>query len=101
MTRQLDMNDMNSLNAIASSLNHRGLYGFAEVLRIIQEKATRMIEGNEEPTLVKTVRVTNPRNALVQIPSFVIGAWGLKLDDRVEVLYNELNKEVTIRPAVR
>lgn len=50
--------------------------------------------------LVKTVRITNPRNAVLQIPSFVVAEWGLKLDDKVEVHYNEETKEITIRPAV-
>lgn len=51
--------------------------------------------------LVKTVRVTNPRNAILQIPSFIVAAWQLKLDDRLEVHYNEDTKEITIRPDVR
>ena len=100
MRKELDMIDMNTLNAMASSLRHKGFYSFAETLNIIQGKATRMIEERKEATLVKTVRVTNPRNALIQIPSFIVGAWGLKLDDRVEVLYNEHTKEITLRPHV-
>lgn len=51
--------------------------------------------------LVKTVRVTNPRNAILQIPSFIVAAWQLKLDDRLEVHYNEDTGEITIRPHVR
>ena len=51
--------------------------------------------------LIKTVRLTNPRNAVVQIPSFIIAEWGLKLDDRVEVHYDEETKKVTIKPTVR
>lgn len=51
--------------------------------------------------LVKTVRVTNPRNAILQIPSFIVAAWQLKLDDRLEMHYNEDTCEITIRPHVR
>ncbi len=51
--------------------------------------------------LVKTVRATNPRNVILQIPSFVVAAWQLKLDDRLEVHYNEDTGEITIRPNVR
>lgn len=51
--------------------------------------------------LTKTVRVTNPRNVLVQIPSFIISNWNLTLADKLEVHYNEETKEVTIRKAVR
>ena len=36
---------------------------------------------------VKTVNVTNPRNVLVQIPSFVIADWG--------------KQTITIRPAIQ
>ena len=50
---------------------------------------------------VKTVRVTNPRNVLVQVPSFVIANWGLTLDSHLEVHYDESNEQVTIRPAVQ
>ena len=52
-------------------------------------------------TTYKTVNVTNPKNVLVQIPSYIAGAmWGLKLDDKLEVKYNEQTNEVTIRPVV-
>ena len=52
-------------------------------------------------TMYKTVNVTNPRNVLVQIPSMIAGIeWGLKQGDRLEVLYSDETKEVTIRPAI-
>lgn len=51
--------------------------------------------------LVKTVRITNPRNVLVQIPSFIIGNWNLTLSDKLEVHYDEEAQEVTIKQAVR
>lgn len=102
--RKLDMVDMNSLNSIAGMLNLMGQYKQADVLRCIQAKATRMLEDTDlkNITVYKTVNVTNPRNVLVQIPSFIAGAtWHLKHGDKLEVLYNEATQEVTIRPAVR
>lgn len=51
--------------------------------------------------VVKTVNITNLRNVLVQIPSFIIANWGVKETDKLEVLYNDETKEVTIRPSVR
>lgn len=49
---------------------------------------------------VKTVNVTNPRNVLVQLPSFVIANWGVTLGSHLEVHYDEDNRKVTIQPAV-
>lgn len=52
-------------------------------------------------TMYKTVNVTNPKNVLVQIPSFIAGVeWSLKQGDQLEVLYNDETKEITIRPHV-
>lgn len=52
-------------------------------------------------TMYKTVNVTNPKNVLVQIPSFIAGIeWGLKQGDRLEVLYSDETQEITIRPAI-
>lgn len=50
---------------------------------------------------VKTVNVTNPRNVLVQLPSFVIANWGVVLGSHLEVHYDEQQQQVTIRPAVQ
>lgn len=50
---------------------------------------------------VKTVNVTNPRNVLVQVPSFVIANWGVALGSHLEVHYDEKQQQVTIRPAVQ
>lgn len=50
---------------------------------------------------VKTVRVTNPRNVLVQVPSFVIADWGVALGSHLEVHYDETKQQVTIKPAVQ
>ncbi len=48
---------------------------------------------------VKTVRVTNPRNVLVQVPAYIMAKWYPV--NQLEVLYNEHTKEVTIRPYVQ
>ena len=45
---------------------------------------------------VKTVKVTNPRNVLVQIPGFVVAQWGAQMGDMLEVLYDEEADEVRI-----
>lgn len=46
--------------------------------------------------LTKTVKITNRRNVLVQIPGFVIAAWpGV---DELEVYYDEDTQTVTIKP---
>lgn len=50
--------------------------------------------------VVKTVNITNLRNVLVQIPSFIVANWGVKEMDKLEVHYNESTKEVTIKPRV-
>lgn len=50
---------------------------------------------------VKTVRVTNPRNVLVQLPSFIMANWGVTLDSNLEVHYDEEQQQVTIRPSVQ
>ena len=50
---------------------------------------------------VKTVNVTNPRNVLVQVPSFVIANWGVALGSHLEVHYDEEKQQLTIHPAVQ
>lgn len=50
--------------------------------------------------LLKQVNVTNPRNVLVQIPSYVVRLWRLTNASILEVRYNETKNEITIRPAV-
>lgn len=49
---------------------------------------------------VKTVKVTNPRNVLVQLPSFVIANWGVALGSHLEVHYDDTKQQITICPAV-
>jgi len=41
--------------------------------------------------LLKTVRVKNEKNVLVQIPGFVIEAWGIKKHDALEMTIGEDN----------
>lgn len=48
--------------------------------------------------LIKTVKITNPRNVLVQIPSLIVATWNLTLQDKLEVRYDEERGEITIRP---
>lgn len=48
---------------------------------------------------VKTVRVTNPNNVLVQIPGFVVANWQLQTGDNLEVTY--VNDEIRLRKAVQ
>jgi hypothetical protein len=49
---------------------------------------------------VKTVKVTNPRNVVVQIPSFIIAKWHINENSELEVHYNEQTKTVTIKPTI-
>ena len=46
--------------------------------------------------LVKTIKITNRRNVLVQIPGFIIAAWPGA--DELGVYYDEDNQTVTIKP---
>lgn len=100
---KLSMADMNSLNGIASLLNHKGCYGQAAVLQSIQRKATAMIEEDEhsKTTIYKTVNVTNTKNVLVQVPTWIARKWGLCKGDRLEVRYDDEADTITIVPAVR
>ena len=49
--------------------------------------------------LTKTVKITNRRNVLVQIPGFVIAAWSDA--EELEVYYDEDDNTVTIKPNVQ
>lgn len=49
--------------------------------------------------LVKTVRIINRRNMLVQIPGFVMATWISA--DHLEVYYNKHKQEVIIKPLQR
>lgn len=50
---------------------------------------------------IKTVKVTNPCNVVLQIPGFVASKWGVQRDDELEVHYDEETDEVRIRQAVQ
>ena len=52
-------------------------------------------------THIKTVKVTNPKNVLVQLPRHIVDKWGLKQGDSMEVLTDEGEESVTIRPRGR
>ena len=49
--------------------------------------------------LAKTVKITNRRNVLVQIPGFVIAAWPSA--DELEVYYDEDKQAIIIRPSIQ
>jgi hypothetical protein len=50
---------------------------------------------------LKTVKVTNPNNVLVQIPGYVVSQWGAQRGDTLEVTYNEGSVQIKIRPDVQ
>ena len=50
---------------------------------------------------IKTVKVTNPKNVLVQVPRHIVDKWGLKQGDSMEVLTDENEETITIRPRGR
>lgn len=48
--------------------------------------------------LLKKVKITNPKNVLVQIPLVVTSEhWNVKKDDRLEVHYDESTESIIIR----
>lgn len=48
---------------------------------------------------VKNVRITNPKNVVVQIPGFLTNIkWGLAVGDAVEVHVTDDNQAIIIRP---
>ena len=47
---------------------------------------------------IKTVKVTNPKNVLVQLPRHIVDKWGLKQGDGLEVFTNEKEETITIKP---
>lgn len=51
--------------------------------------------------LVKTINVTNPRNVLCQIPSFIVADWSLTDSSKLEMDYDKDNKTICIRPHVQ
>lgn len=49
-------------------------------------------------THIKTVKVTNPKNVLVQLPGHIVSKWGLKQGDSLEVLADDNEETITVRP---
>jgi len=49
-------------------------------------------------TYIKTVKVTNPKNVIVQLPRYIVDKWGLKQGDGLEVLTDENEETITIKP---
>ena len=47
---------------------------------------------------LKTVKVTNPKNTLVQIPRVITDLWGLKEGDSVDVVLDESTGKVILTP---
>jgi bifunctional DNA-binding transcriptional regulator/antitoxin component of YhaV-PrlF toxin-antitoxin module len=52
-------------------------------------------------TYIKTVKVTNPKNVIVQLPRYIVDKWGLKQGDSIEVFTNEKEETITIKPRGR
>lgn len=47
---------------------------------------------------IKTVKVTNQRNVLVQLPGFIVNKWALVKGDSVEVHISDDEQTIVIRP---
>ena len=52
-------------------------------------------------TYIKTVKVTNPKNIIVQLPRYIVDKWGLKQGDSMEVFTDEKEETITIKPCGR
>jgi hypothetical protein len=50
---------------------------------------------------IKTVKVTNPKNVVVQLPGHLIERWGVQQGDGMEVYTNETEEGVYIKPKKR
>lgn len=50
---------------------------------------------------IKTVKVTNSGNVVVQIPGFIVSKWNLKDGDSLEVHISDDEKTVIIKPVQR
>lgn len=49
---------------------------------------------------LKTVKVTNHKNVLVQIPAWVVKTWKMRVGDTMEVCYDADKDEIRIKRAV-
>ena len=47
---------------------------------------------------IKTVKVTNSKNVVVQVPGFVVEKWGLKEGDSIDVLLDDREGAVVLAP---
>lgn len=47
---------------------------------------------------IKTIKVTNPKNVLAQIPGFVAKKWCLKVGDNLDVYISEDEGSIIIKP---
>lgn len=47
---------------------------------------------------LKTVKVTNPKNTIIQIPGVIMDIWGLKKGDSVDVSLDETTGSVVLTP---
>lgn len=47
---------------------------------------------------IKTVKVTNAKNVLVQLPGFVVTKWQLNENDGVAVYISEDEESIILRP---
>ena len=48
--------------------------------------------------IIKTVKITNPKNVLVQIPLFIVEKWCLNTNDSVEVITDDDGQTVKLKP---
>lgn len=47
---------------------------------------------------LKTAKVKNPKNVLIQIPCFIVEKWNLHAGDGIEVHINDDEQSITILP---
>lgn len=47
---------------------------------------------------VKTIRVTNPKNTVLQLPGIIAEQWGLEKNDAIEMLYCSEKNAVILKP---
>lgn len=48
---------------------------------------------------VKEARITNKRNVLVQVPSFIVADWEVEQEDTIGMFYDQEAKAVILKPA--
>lgn len=50
---------------------------------------------------IKTIKVTNPKSVLIQIPGFIANKWNLTKEDGVEVHISDDEKTIILKPRKR